>query len=130
MEILLSTTEDKEQEVKTSFAQSFQNLAGYKLPLSDVQVEFVCDHEDFIKVNIAIHGTKDAFGIVDSLHKKPSLFFAALAEDVSEELFKYLLFNNRISYMAFYLKLYRKVKLSLTEEVFGRTYQHDFIINK
>ena len=130
MEIFISTTEEKEKEVKTSFARAFQNLAGYTLPLTDVQVEFVCDHEDFIKVSIAVQGTKDAFGIVDALHKKASQFFTALAEDVSEELFKYLLFNNRISYMAFYLKLYRKVKVTLSEEVFGRTYQHDFIINK
>lgn len=130
MEIVISTTEEKEKEVKTSFARSFQNIAGYNLPLTDIRVEFVCGEEDHIRVRIAIHGTKDAFGVVNSLQKKPADFFNAIAEDLSEELFKYLLFNNRISYMAFYLKLYKKVKLSVTEEVFGRTYQHTFIINK
>jgi hypothetical protein len=130
MDIFISTTEDKEKEVKTAFATSIQNLSGYVLPETDIRVEFVCDTEDFIKVNIAVPGTREAFSLVNYLTNNRSYFLQMLSEDISEELFKYLLFNNRISYMAFYLKLYKKVKLNIIEEVFGRQYQHEFVINK
>lgn len=130
MELFISTTEDKEKEVKTALTCSIQNLTGYVLPETDIRVEFVCDTEDHINVNIAVPGTRDAFSLVNYLTNKRDYFLQMLSEDISEELFKYLLFNNRISYMAFYLKLYKKVKLTIIEEVFGRKYQHEFVINK
>lgn len=130
MELFISTTEVKEKEVKTAFTASIQNLTGYVLPETDIRVEFVCDTEDYIRVNVAVQGTRDAFSLVNYLTNKRDYFLQMLSEDISEELFKYLLFNNRISYMAFYLKLYRKVKVNIIEEVFGREYQHDFVINK
>ena len=130
MELFISTTEEKEKEVKTAFMGAIRKLSGYPLPPADIKVEFVFKEEDFINVQIFIRGAREAFSLLDVLYNDAERFLTSLQSEVSEELFKYLLFNNRISYMSFYLNLYKKVRLTIIEELSGRQYQQELIFKK
>ncbi|NEU10074.1 hypothetical protein GZH53_17240 [Flavihumibacter sp. R14] len=130
MELFISTTEEKEKEVKTAFMGAIRKLSGYPVLPADIKVEFVFKEEDFINVQIFIRGAKEAFSLVDVLYNDAERFLRSLQSEVSEELFKYLLFNNRISYMSFYLNLYRKVRLTILEELSGEKHCHELLIRK
>ena len=129
MELFISTSA-KEEEVKTAFIIALRKLSGYSVRSTDLHVEFVCGVKEVIAVEFEVQASKDAFCLIDFLYNDPNRFFETLAADISDELFKYLLFNNRISYMSFYLNLYKNVGLTITEKVFGDTFRHEFIITK
>ena len=130
MELFTSSTEEKEKEVRAAFIGAIHKLWGFNLPWTDIRVEFLWQERDVIYVSLAIEGSKEAFSLVDDLFNHTAGFFDALREEVSEQLFKYLLFNNRISYMSFYLNLYKELRLTITEEVFGGSYSSVFTIAK
>ena len=129
MELFISTSA-KEKEVKTAFIIALRKLTGYQVRTNDLHVEFICGETEFIDVKFAVQASKDAFCLIDFLYNDPGRFLETLAADISEELFKYLLFNNRISYLPFYLDRYLNVRMNISEQVFAETFTFDFIIRK
>ena len=130
MDLFISTTEEKEKEVRAAFIGAIRNLWGFSLAGSDIDVAFVCKEQDLIDVSLEIKGSREAFSLVDDLCNHTEPFFEALRKELSEELFKHLLYNNRISYMSFYLNLYKNIQLTIREGVFGGKYSSAFTISK
>ena len=130
MELFTSTSAKKEKEVKTAFILTLRKLSGYPVRAADLDVEFVCGETEFIDVKFAVQAGKDAFCLIDLLYNDPARFLESFSADFSEELFKYLLFNNRISYLPFYLNRYRNVRINISEQVFAGTFSFDFMIRK
>jgi hypothetical protein len=129
MELFISTSA-KEKEVKTAFIIALRKISGYNLRTTDLHVGFLCGGTEVVEIQFAVQSSRDAFCLIDFLYNDPGRFFEELAADTSEELFKYLLFNNRISHMSSYLNLYKKVRLTISEKVFGETFRHEFIFTK
>lgn len=124
MEILITTEEDKEREMLAALMKAVENLSGYTAQPADFNIEF--EEAGRVMVALRVPVLKNAFQLLDQLYNNEKMFFNFLAAEVTEELFKYLLFNGRVAFYEFYTRYYKEVSISITEEVLGNSFHATF----
>ncbi|WP_207535719.1 hypothetical protein [Desertivirga arenae] len=128
MEFLITTEEDKEREIQAAVILAVENLSGYLAQPADLKIYF--EEGERILVHLRVPVLKNAFGLLEQLYNNEMMFFKVLAAEVSEELFKYLLYNGRVAFYKFYCSFYSDVRIRFTEEVLGNNFEGVFKVGE
>lgn len=128
MEIFVISTREKDYDIRIAFVNAIKNLVNYEVEASEMGITFCNEANPSIKVEIIIPGLKNALRFLDSLYNDREQFFRSLGGEVFEELFKHLVFANRICDISYYLQFYPEVALSISDHVLGEKFNYSFLL--
>ena len=126
MELFVKTTVEKENDIRHALVRALQNLVGYRLEKSETRIAFPDSERASIQILIIIPGLSGALPLLDALYNNRNDFFQAISTEVSEELFRHLVFTNRITDVSYYRDLYPTVNLTISDYVIGGKFLYTF----